>query len=151
MNDSFVTAGSTNAEDRKWAKIGEVVGDGANAGTGNLESGAGPVTLADIIPDGASVSAVFPNLSTTLGDTLKVDLIDRIEAYETFGLRYDIDSETWKVITSTNLSTSSIYSNNKTGDTSETNLDASWWFYFSNDGNTYTVTYTRLVKVLKTL
>ena len=144
LNDSFVTAGSTNAEDRKWAKIGEVVGDGANAGTGNLESGAGPVTLADIIPDGASVSAVFPNLSTTLGDTLKVDLIDRIEAYETFGLRYDIDSETWKVITSTNLSTSSIYSNNKTGDTSETNLDASWWFYFSNDGNTYTVTYRSL-------
>ena len=144
LNSKLVTAGTDNAEDRAWAKIGAVVGDGANGGSGNLESGAGPVTLADIIPDGAVLNAVIPNFATAFSTSLETDLINRIEAYEQFGLRYDVDTETWKVITSTNLSTSSVFSLNNAGDTSGTNLDASWWFKFSNDGNTYTVNYRKM-------
>ena len=144
LNDSLVTAGTDDAQDRKWAKIGAVVGDGANSGTGNLESGVGPVTLSSVIPNGAVVSAVIPNFTTSLSQALEANMLDRIEAFEEFGLRYDIDSETWKVITSTNLSTSSVFSLNNSGDTSGTNLDASWWFKFTNDGNTYTVTYRKL-------
>ena len=144
LNNTLVTAGTDNAEDRAWAKIGAVEGDGANAGVGNLESGLGPVTLAQIIPNGAIVDSVIPNLTTTFSDALKVDLIDRIGAYENFGLRYDIDSESWKVITSTNLSASSVFSLGNTGDVTDANLDASWWFKFTNDGSTYTVTYRSL-------
>ena len=141
LNSTLVTAGTENAEDRQWVKIGAVEGDGANAGVGNLESGAGPVTLAGIVPNGATVNGIIPNLTTTFSTTVKTDLIDRIEAYEDFGIRYDEDSETWKVITATNLSTSSVFSLNNKGDTTDTNLDASWWFKFTNDGSTYTVTY----------
>jgi hypothetical protein len=144
LNGTLVTAGTDNAEDRAWAKIGSVVLDGANGGLGNLESGLGPITLNDIIPNGAVLSAVIPNFTTAFASTLEADIIDRIEAYEEFGLRYDIDTETWKVITSTNLSTSSVFSTANTGDTTGTNLDASWWFKFTNDGNTYTVTYRKL-------
>lgn len=144
LNGTLVTAGTDNAEDRAWAKIGAVVLDGANGGIGNLESGLGPITLNDQIPNGAVVNAIIPNFTTSFSTTLENDLINRIEAYEEFGLRYDVQSETWKVITSTNLSTSAVFSLNSTGDTSETNLDASWWFKFTNDGNTYTVTYRRL-------
>jgi hypothetical protein len=144
LNNSLVTAGTDNAEDRAWAKIGAVVGDGANSGVGNLESGVGPVTLNDIIPNGAVVNAVIPNFTTSFSATLEADIIDRIEAYEEFGLRYDVDTETWKVITSTNLSTSSVFSLGNAGDITGTNLDASWWFKFTNDGNTYTVTYRKL-------
>jgi hypothetical protein len=144
LNNSLVTAGTDNAEDRAWAKIGAVVGDGANSGVGNLESGVGPVTLNDIIPNGAVVNAVIPNFTTSFSSTLEADIIDRIEAYEEFGLRYDVDTETWKVITSTNLSTSSVFGLGNAGDTTGTNLDASWWFKFTNDGNTYTVTYRKL-------
>ena len=144
LNGKLVTSGTDNAEDRAWAKIGAVVGDGANGGTGNLESGAGPVTLNNVIPNGAVVNAVIPNFATVFSTSLEADILDRVEAYEEFGLRYDIDTETWKVITSTNLSTSSVFSLNNAGDTSGTNLDASWWFKFTNDGNTYTVTYRKL-------
>ncbi len=143
-NGTLVTAGTDDAEDRLWAKIGAVVLDGANGGTGNLESGVGPVTLANIVPDGAVVNAVIPNLTTSFSTSLEADLLDRIEAYEEFGLRYDVDSETWKVITSTNLSTSSVFDLANTGSTTGTNADASWWFKFTNDGNTYTVTYRKL-------
>jgi len=144
LNNTLVTAGTDNAEDRMWAKIGAVEGDGANGGIGNLESGAGPITLNNIIPNGSILSKIFPQFVTTFSSTLKNDLIDRIEAYETFGLRYDVDNTVWKVITSENVSSSSVFSLNNTGDTTDTNLDASWWFKFTNDGNTYTVTYRSL-------
>ena len=144
LNSTLVTAGTDNAEDRQWAKIGAVVGDGANGGTGNLESGEGPVTLSSIVPNGAVINAVIPNFTTSFSSTLEADLLDRIDAFEEFGLRYDSDSETWKVITSSNLSTSSVFSLGNAGSTSGTNADASWWFKFTNDGNTYTVQYRKL-------
>ena len=144
LNNTLVTAGTDNAEDRTWAKIGAVVLDGANGGLGNLESGVGPVTLTDIIPNGAVVNAIIPNFTTSFTATLEADLIDRISAYEEFGLRYDIDSETWKIITNTNLSTSNVFGLSNTGDSSGGNLDNSWWFKFTNDGNTYTVNYRKL-------
>jgi hypothetical protein len=144
LNGVLVTAGTTNAEDRAWAKIAAVSGDGANGGAGNLESGLGPITLNDILPANAVLSAVIPNFATTLSATLKTDLQDRIEAYEEFGLRYDEENEEWKVITTANLSASSVFSTAYAGDVTGTNLDASWWFRFTNDGNTYTVTYRAL-------
>ena len=144
LNGTLVTSTTDNAEDRAWAKIGAVVLDGANEGAGNLESGEGPVTLNSIVPAGAVVNAIIPNLTTSFSATLEADLIDRIEAYEEFGLRYDVDSETWKVITSTNLSTSAVFSLANKGSVTGTNADTSWWFRFTNDGNTYTVQYRKL-------
>jgi hypothetical protein len=143
-NGTLVTAGTDSAEDRLWAKIGAVVGDGANSGVGNLESGVGPVTLNNIVPNGSVINAIIPNFTTSFTSTLEADLIDRIEAYEEFGLRYDENSETWKVITSSNLSTSAVFSLANAGSTDGTNADASWWFKFTNDGNTYTVQYRKL-------
>ena len=144
FNNTLVTAGTVDAQDRAWAKIGAVEGDGANSGTGNLETGVGPITLANIIPNESKVTSIFPAFTTSLSDSLKTDVIDRIEEYETFGLRFDQQTQTWKVITATNLSTSSTFSLSNAGSTAGTNLDASWWFKFTNDGNTYTVTYRSL-------
>jgi hypothetical protein len=144
LNGTLVTSTTDNAEDRVWAKVGAVVLDGANGGLGNLESGVGPVTLNNIVPDGSVINAIISNLTTSFSATLEADIISRIEAYEEFGLRYDTDSETWKVITSTNLSTGSVFSLGNTGSTTGTNADASWWFKFTNDGNTYTVQYRKL-------
>jgi hypothetical protein len=144
LNGTLVTSTTDNAEDRLWAKIGAVVLDGANGGLGNLESGVGPVTLNNIVPNGSVINAIIPNLTTSFSATLEADIISRIEAYEEFGLRYDTDSETWKVITSTNVSTSSVFSLANAGSTAGTNTDASWWFKFTNDGNTYTVQYRKL-------
>ena len=143
-NGTLVSSTTDDSEDRSWAKIGAVVLDGANGGTGNLESGLGPVTLNNVVPQGAVINAIIPNFTTSFSATLEADLIDRIEAYEEFGLRYDIDSETWKVITSTNLSTSTVFDLANAGATTGTNADTSWWFKFTNDGNTYTVHYRKL-------
>ena len=143
-NGKLVTAGTDEATDRLWAKVATVVGDGANAGVGNLESGVGPITLADIIPSNSVIKGVIPQLATSLGATLKADLQDRITAYENFALRYDETTGTWKVITTTNVSSNTVFSLGFAGDTSATNLDQSWWFNFTNDGSTYTITYRKL-------
>jgi hypothetical protein len=144
LNGVLVTAGTTDAEDRAWAKIATVAGDGANGGAGNLESGLGPITLNDVLPANAVLSAVIPNFKNTFSTALKTDLQDRIEAYEEFGLRYDEENEVWVVITTANLSSDTVFSTAYAGDTTGTNRDASWWFRFTNDGNTYTVTYRAL-------
>jgi len=144
LNGTLVTSTTDNAEDRLWVKIGAVVGDGANSGTGNLESGVGPITLSNIVPQGSVINSIIPNFTTAFSTTLEADLLSRIEAYEDFGLRYDVDSETWKVITSTNLSTSAVFDIANAGSTTSTNADTSWWFKFTNDGNTYTVQYRKL-------
>ena len=144
LNGKLVTSGTENAEDRAWAKVSDVVGDGSNSGQGNLSTGKGPITLNDIVPNGAVLNAVIPNFTNTFSTAIETDIIDRIEAYEDFGLRYDVDSEEWRVITTTNLSTSAVFSLANQGSTAGTNLDASWWFKFTNDGNTYTVQYRKM-------
>ena len=144
LNNTLVTSGTDLAEDRLWAKIGAVVTDGANGGVGNLDTGVGPVTLSNIVPQGSVINSIIPNFTTQFSATLEADLLERIEAFEEFGLRYDVDSETWKVITSTNLSTSTVFDLANAGSTTGTNLDASWWYKFTNDGNTYTVQYRKL-------
>ena len=144
LNGTLVTSGTDNAEDRAWAKISDVVGDGANGGLGNLSTGVGPITLNDIVPNGSVLNSVIPNFTTSFSAVLEADIIDRVEAYEEFGLRYDVDNEEWRVITTTNLSTSTVFSLANTGSTAGTNLDASWWFKFTNDGNTYTVHYRKM-------
>jgi len=144
LNNKLVTAGTEDAEDRQWAKISDVVGDGSNSGTGNLSSGLGPITLNGVIPNGSVVSVVIPTFTTSFSATLEADIIDRIEAYEEFGLRYEIESQSWKVITATNVSSSTAFSLTNQGNTTGTNLDASHWFKFTNDGNTYTVHYRSL-------
>jgi hypothetical protein len=149
LNGKLVTAGTDNAEDRAWAKISAVEGDGSNSGVGNLESGVGPITLNDIVPANAVLSAVFPVFTTTFTTALKNDLIDRINAYEEFGLRYNEETGAWIVITSTNLSASSVFSLDNAGDTTATNRDASWFFKFTNDGNTYTVNYRSLAYIFE--
>ncbi len=149
LNGKLVTAGTDNAEDRSWAKISAVEGDGSNSGEGNLESGVGPITLNNVIPANAVLSKIIPVFTTTFTTALKNDLIDRINAFEEFGLRFNEDTGEWVVITSGNLSASSVFSLTNAGDSTATNLDASWYFKFTNDGNTYTVTYRSLAYIFE--
>lgn len=144
LNGRLVTTGTDLAEDRAWAKIAAVVGDGSNDGAGNLESGVGPITLNDEIPANAVPNAIFPKFVTVLPAALKADLQDRIETYEQFGLRFDEENSEWKVITAANLSSSANFALTYAGDATAASLDASWWFRFSTDGNTYTVAYRAL-------
>ena len=44
-----------------------------------------------------AMEVMSDNFATVRTGRANPNMLDRIEAFEEFGLRYDIDSETWKV------------------------------------------------------
>ena len=127
--------GKKGVVDYKWVKIAAVTGDGTIVAS----TGAGPVSLNDIIPTGAKLSEIRLGISSTLQADVSTQLIDQVFAYKTFGLRYSTDTKSWRIITENNLNTAAAFSTGKTGDISNQQLDASWLLLFETNGETYTV------------
>jgi hypothetical protein len=127
-----------------WSKVVSVAGDGTNGGTGILVTGEGTVTLNDNIPNGAIVSEIIPAWRSTIDTSTITSMIDLIFSNKPFGLRYDINSLSWKIITEPNLNLSSSFSLGRQGDVTNQKVDASWLVLFTTDSEFYTVTYRLL-------
>ena len=143
VNNNLITgtSGTINTKDYIWASVTAVVTDGTNQGVGNLDTGVGPVTLSEVIPSDAIVNQVIAPWNTTISSTVRNDMIQFIGDYKTFGLRYDLDTQEWAIITNQNLNQNSSFSLDNAGDISGTALDNSWFFKFTNDGSTYTTNF----------
>jgi len=143
INNNLITgtSGTLNTRDYIWASITSIEVDGTNQGVGNLDSGLGPVVLSEIIPSGAELVSVIAPWNTTLSTEIKTQIIQAVTEYKTFGLRYDLDTQSWKLIDSLDLNQSDTFSLINAGSTSSTGLDNSWFFKFTNDGSTYTVNF----------
>jgi len=129
-----------------YAQIIQVLADGTNGGEGNLANGSGPITLNQIVPTGAVAVRVFPVFNNEFGNALTISIVEFIQAYKDFGLRYDVDNSEWRLILPEDLDTgkfSLVYS----GNTSAGELDSSWLIRFQAVGQTYTV-YNRGLKYM---
>ena len=133
-----------------WASPTAVYLDGTNQGLGNFSNGVGPVTLNNFVPTGAIATQVIPLFVTDLDTTIRQSILDQILLNRNWGLGYAnvatttpqgvlIPAGTWYLITSTNLDVDADWSNAFAGDTSGTNLDASWFVQATTDGENYTV------------
>ena len=139
-NDNALEIGDANvagAVTYKWTKIISVAGDG----TATNADGTGPVLLNDNIPEGSILSQIIPRLATELQSAVSLQVIDQVFAYNSFGLRFDVNLGEWRLVTTNNLNVDSPFSIGKTGDTSNQQLDSSWLLLFETDGETYTITY----------
>jgi hypothetical protein len=123
-----------------WATVMSVILEGTNQGTGNLPDGVGPVVLNNFIPLGARATQVIPTFVTDIPLTIENQMVAQIELFRNFGLGYNNLTRTWYVITSTNLASDAPFSLANAGNTSGTNLDASWLIQFVTDGQSYSVT-----------
>ena len=143
VNNNLIdgTSGTINTRDFIWASISAVVTDGTNQGVGNLDTGVGPVTLSEVIPQDAVLDQVIAPWNTTITSTVRNSIIQAIGDFKTFGLRYDRDTQAWAIIESLDLDQSNTFSLVYAGNTSNVNLDNSWFFKFTNDGSTYTVNF----------
>jgi hypothetical protein len=143
VNNNLVATPTTlrGTKEYIWASIQTVQGDGTNQGLGNLTDGTGPVTVSEVIPSTAILSQIIAPWNTTLPQSVRNLIINNVNQYKTFGLRYDIDTQEWTEITALNLSSSNTFDLGNAGDNTENNLDASWIYKFTNDGVTYTVQY----------
>ena len=133
-----------------YASVQQVVGDGTNGGAGNLANGSGPVILGEQVPNGALAVAVYAVFDTDLSTSLVDSIVSYVQAYEDFGLRYDIDTTSWKLILPGDLDTGE-FSLGYAGNTSSTGLDASWLIRFKTVGQTYTVLYRGLNYVFESV
>ena len=143
VNNNLVATPTTlrGTKEYIWASIQTIIGDGTNQGLGNLSTGQGPIRISEEIPSTSIITKVIAPWNTTLPQSVRSLIINNVNQYKTFGLRYDIETQTWQEITALNLSSSNTFDLGNTGDITESNLDSSWIYKFSNDGVTYTVNY----------
>ena len=133
-----------------WASPTAVIGDGYNAGLGNLSNGSGPVTLNNFVPTGAIVDTIIPVFTTDIPLSIQLAMTEQIVLFRNFGLGYDNDGSvtgvpySWYVITSTNLAQDATWSQQYAGNTSGANLDASWVVQFIVQNQNYTITFRGL-------
>ncbi len=133
-----------------YASVQQVVGDGTNGGTGNLANGSGPIILGEQLPDGALADTVYAVFTTEFSTALVDSIVSYIQAYEDFGLRYDISTTSWKLILPGDLNTGE-FDLAYAGNTGSTGLDASWLIRFKTVGQTYTVLYRGLNYVFESV
>ena len=141
MEDGTLMAGAADhigSKEYIWTKVVSIFEDGTTA---QVDSSFGPVVFNDNIPSTAQLVEIIPVLNNDIvSDTLS-QMVDQVFAFRTFGLRYDVETNNWKVILASNLDKTSTFDTAKTGDATGTNQDASWIFLFETDGETYTVSY----------
>jgi hypothetical protein len=142
-NNRLVLGVPTRADEKLtiWAAATAIYLDGTNQGEGNFSNGVGPVVLNNYVPTGAICNLVIPLFLTDLGNEVRSSALQQIELFRNFGLGYNNLTNTWYLITSTNLAVDAPWSQTFAGDTSGANLDASWFVQFIfNFDNSYTVT-----------
>jgi len=125
--------------DRLWTKIINVVGDGTALGQGVLNSGFGAISITDEIPSGAIITRVVPKFVNDLPTALEIEIVNQAFQNLNFGLRYDTQSFSWKIITASNLNLVDDFTLGKAGDITNTNLDSSWIIAFVKEPDRYVV------------
>jgi hypothetical protein len=137
--------------DRIWAKVIRTVGDGTNAGRGVLQNGTGPVILNELIPSGAIAIRIVPRFVNDLPSSLEVEIVNLAFSNLNFGLRYDIATTEWKIISAANLDLINNFNLGKTGDTTNSNLDSSWLIAFVKEADEYVVRIRSMFYVFSSL
>jgi hypothetical protein len=124
----------------KWTSVVSVSGNGTEV----TSNGLGPVILNDIIPNGSRLESAQPKFVRDLIDDVKINMIDQMYSYRTFGLRYDREDRQWKIITQDNLNILGEFNLASSGDITNQQLDSSWLILFESDGFSYDISYRTL-------
>jgi hypothetical protein len=141
QDNHLVVGVPVNAEDKLtiWASPTAVYQSGTAQGLGNLPSGVGPVVLNTFVPTGAIPIVVIPLFTTDIPTSVQQSVVEQISLNQNFGLGYNNLTDTWYVISSTNLAIDAAFSLINAQNTSGTNIDASWLIQCTYSGSTYTV------------
>lgn len=112
----------------KFAEAGWVmVQSVTDNGIGQFDSGRGKITLSEEVSSGDEVISILPVYRNTLSSTERALVLAEIDDQNSFGLRFDQQTQEWKLITAPNLSAETDeFSFANAGDTSLANLDSSW-------------------------
>jgi len=140
-NNRLVVGTPTQADEKLaiWASPSAVYLAGTAQGLGNLPSGVGPVVLNNFVPSRAIPTQVIPVFTTNIPTSVQQSIVEQIALNQNFGLGYNNLTNTWYVITASNLAIDAPFGNVNNPSTSGTNSDASWLVQATFNGVTYTV------------
>jgi hypothetical protein len=141
LDGEIVSYDPANKKHKKyiWTKVVKLVGDGTNAGKGNLNSGKGPITFSELIPTGSLPSQVVSKFISVIPTDIENEILNLTFSSETFGLRYDVLNGEWKIVSSTNIDLENDFNLGQAGDSSNAGVDSSWLVAFVYDGDEYRV------------
>ena len=107
-----------------WVKIEDIIDDGS----GNNLDGTGKILINERIDDGLwAIKQVMPAFSNNFSEVELNQISDQFENNNTFGIGYDYANKSWYIIESQNIAPSdSKYDLINAGNTSGSNIDASW-------------------------
>jgi hypothetical protein len=91
------------------------------------------------------IDSIIPKFVFDLPSSIENEMVNQISQNRNFGIRYDFDTATWKIVTSGNLNLTNDFTLEKSGDSTNNNLDASWLVSFVKDVDQYVIT-VRLVE-----
>ena len=123
----------------KWVKVNRLYKDGlgdddtSGSPTGIDNAGKGAVVLSGIVDSSARVKRIVPQIDMDLTSSIKTQVITKLDANNSFALRYNTAYQQWYIIESgnipantTTLNDVSSWSRQYEGDTSGTGIDNSW-------------------------
>lgn len=139
-----VNAADPEQTDRIWTKVVKITGDGTNAGRGLLPNGLGAIVFSDVVPTGAIASRIVPRFVNDLSNALETEIVNQTFQNLNFGLRYDMITSDWKIITASNINLVNNFNLGKAGDTTNTNVDSSWIVAFVKELDKYVVRIRKL-------
>ena len=132
------------ATEYKWCKIVSISGDGTEV----TSSGLGPIIINDQIPETLDlkpvISQIKPKFVRDLIDDVKLEIVDQVFSYRTFGLRYDREDRQWKIILQDDLNINGDFNLSNAGDETGQNLDSSWLLIFETNNYNYEITFRTL-------
>ena len=137
-----------------WARVVDIFQDGLGLedsignSTGIDTKGYGSIKLSKLIPDGFVLKSIYYSYSKKFTESEKIDIIGEISNKNTFGLRYDYNSLSWKIISASNLANLTTNSDNNfsldnAGNLSGNNLDNSWLVRFDYQADSWAITYRK--------
>lgn len=105
-----------------WVAVSNVTGDGDTV----LVNGDGSVLLAEPVNDFDYVEEIIPPFRTQFTDSESNNVTQQLIQKNSFGIRWDYTTHTWKIITGENIDTDSSFSFEYSGDITGLNRDSSW-------------------------
>ena len=130
---------SVASAETKWMKIDKIYKDGlgdddaSGSPTGLDNAGKGAIVLSGIVNSASRVRRIVPILQKDFDSTVKSSVLSKIDSKESFALRYNTASQSWQIISSSNLPASTIANNSVASwsrlyeaDNAQTGRDNSW-------------------------
>lgn len=140
---------------RVWARVTGIFNDGlgyddvGGIPTGRDSEGKGAIRLSKRIPNNAVISRIFQAYNTQFTESEKQAIVSEIQNNNTFGIRFDSVTSSWKIITTANLPANihDDFSLANAGSNSNSNNDNSWVVRLHYSSNQWVI-YTRKYRIV---